>query len=113
MRVAASQHADVDAERRVVRDRLEHVPRQGAGEVPADPVVLLPGRLTGVHEVRPARHVDDRLREGLVERHGGVAEPRDAALVAERLAQRLTDRDRDVLDGVVRVDVGVARGLAP
>ena len=93
----------------VVRDRLEHVPGQRAREVAADQVVLLARGLAGVHEVRAAGDVDDGLRERLVERHGGVAEPRDAALVAERLPQRLADRDRDVLDRVVRVDVRCRR----
>ena len=55
-------------------------------------------------------HVDDALRDGLVERHEGVAVAADAGLVAERLAQRLADADRGVLDGVVGVDVQVALG---
>src|SRR6185437_10493043 len=44
----------------------------------------------------------------LVERYQRVAEPVDAGLVAERLAQRLAERDRGVLDGVVRVYLDVA-----
>ena len=35
----------------------------------------------------------------------------DARLVAERLGDRLAERDADVLDRVVRVDVQVALGL--
>ncbi len=68
-----------------------------------------PGGLAGVHEVGATADVDDGLRERLVERDEGVAVARDARLVAERLADRLAEHDRDVLDGVVRVDVGVAR----
>ena len=56
----------------------------------------------------PAREVDHRARERLVERHVGVAEADDALLVAERLLQRLAERDPDVLDRVVGVDVQVA-----
>src|SRR5690606_37736722 len=96
---------------RVVSDRLEDVPRERTGEVTTDEVVLLARRLARVHEVRPSGDVDDGEREGFVERYGGVAEPRDARLVAERLAQRLADADRDVLDRVVRVDVDVPGGL--
>ena len=43
-------------------------------------------------------------RAGRARRRSG-----DARLVAERLADGLAEHDRDVLDGVVRVDVGVAR----
>src|SRR5699024_5066306 len=63
----------------------------------------------GVHAVGAAGEVDDGLCEGFVQRHQRVAEAGDALLVAERLAQRLTEHDRGVLDGVVGVDVGVAR----
>src|SRR5690606_4597057 len=109
VRVAAREAAHVDADDRVVRDRLEHVPRERPGEVPADEVVLLALGLARVDEVRTPGDVDDRERERLVERDGRVAEAPDAHLVAERDAQRLADRDRDVLDRVVRVDVGVTR----
>ena len=39
-----------------------------------------------------------------------VAEPADPRLVAERLAQRLAERQRGVLHGVMRVDLGVTPG---
>ena len=58
--------------------------------------------------VRPAGQVDGGLHERLVERDQRVAEPADAGLVAERLAQRLAERERGVLDGVVGVDLEVA-----
>ena len=47
--------------------------------------------------------------ERLVERRPGVAVAADAGAVAERRVERLAERDRDVLDGVVRVDPQVAR----
>ena len=81
-----------------------------AGEVAADQVQLEAGRLAGVHQVRAAGDVDDGLHERLVERHRGVAVAGDAALVAERLPDRLAEHDPDVLDRVVHVDVGVAAG---
>ena len=74
----------------------------------ADEVVLEARGLAGVHEVGAPAHVDDGLRERLVERHEGVAEARDAGLVAERLADRGAEHDARVLDRVVHVDVGVA-----
>src|SRR5690606_17758423 len=106
--VAAGDQPDVERDRGVVGDRLEDVTGERPGEVATDEVVLLPGGLPGVDEVGPPGQVDDRLGEGLVHRDPGVAEPRDAALVPERPAQRLTEGDGDVLDGVVDVDVRVA-----
>ena len=67
-------------------------------------------RLAGVHAVRPTGDVDDGVRQCLVHRDVGIAEPPDAFLVAERLAQRLTEHDRGVLDGVVPFDLDVAFG---
>lgn len=51
------------------------------------------------------------LGKRLVQRHGRISEATDAALVPQRLLQRLTEHDGDVFDGMVRVDVGVTRGL--
>jgi len=48
--------------------------------------------------------VEDRLHERLVERNERVTEPRDARLVAERLADGCAQRDADVFDGVVNID---------
>ena len=64
-----------------------------------------------VHEVGPAGQVDGDLGERLVQRDARVREPPDARLVAQRLAERLAERDRGVLDRVVAVDVQVAGGL--
>ena len=74
------------------------------------------GRLSGsstshATNGRPDRSSDD-LDERLVEREQPAGEAPDAGLVAERLRERLTERDRDVLDGVVGVDVQVARRRA-
>src|SRR5690606_2779422 len=96
VRVAAREQRHVEADVRVVRDRLEDVARERAREVPADEVVLLARRLTVVDEVGAARDVDDRACERLVERDERIAEARDATLVAERDLERLTEADRDV-----------------
>ena len=93
------------------RDRLEHVPGQRADVGAADHDVLLAVGLAGVDAVRPPGHVDRALHQRLVERHERVTEPPDPGLVAQCLAQRLAEHDRDVLDGVVGVDVDVAVGL--
>jgi len=63
------------------------------------------------HQHRAARNVDHDPRQGLVHRHvdGGVAG--DAGHGAERLLHRLSERDADILGGVVMVDVEVAHRL--
>ena len=61
-------------------------------------------------EERPAGDVDRGARAGLVhdEVDGGVAD--DAAAVAQRLVDRLAERDADILGRVVLVDMEVALG---
>ncbi len=54
--------------------------------------------------------VHDHARQRLVERNVGVAVAADALLVAQRLGHRHAERDADVLDRVVGVDVQVALG---
>ena len=61
--------------------------------------------------VAPATDVDHRECQGFVERGVGVGNPDDAAPVAQRLVERATQKDRDVLRGVVGVDLEVAVGL--
>ena len=56
---------------------------------------------------RAAGQVDQHFGAGLVHRQG-EAEAADAALVAERLLERAAERDGDILDAVVRVDLEVA-----
>ncbi len=55
-----------------------------------------------------AREVDRGLGERLVERRARGAEAAHAGAVAERDVERLAERDRAVLDGVVLVDPEVA-----
>src|SRR5690606_27689026 len=107
VRVAALDHPDVQSDRGVVGEGLEDVTGQGAGEVPADEVGGLGLALPGVDAVGAAGEVHDGLGERLVQRDQRVAEAGDAVLVAERLAQRLAEHDRGVLDGVVGVDMGI------
>src|ERR1700733_5077320 len=105
--VAAVEEVDVQAEAGRGRQRLRDV--LGKRGVVAADHRRHPGRLV-VHHVGAAGQVDGGPDEGLVERDERVAEPGDAGLVAQRLAQRLAERDRGVLDRVVRVDLGVALG---
>src|SRR5204862_350473 len=66
------------------------------------------GEFDVVLESRPAGEIDHRARQRLIERHVGVAEAAYAGLVAARPGERLPQRDADVLDRVMRVDVQVA-----
>ena len=60
--------------------------------------------------IRPPREVERHLRAGFVHRQ---QEPvaRDTTFVTQRLAQRFTESDRAILDGVVLVDLQVAFAL--
>src|SRR5690606_13977500 len=78
--------------------------------VSADEVELESGWLAFVHKIRTTADVDDGLRQCLVKRNERVAVTGDAGLVAECLADRLTEDDRDVFYRVVGVDLRVARG---
>ena len=71
---------------------------------------LLRSEMDAEHQERTPGDIDRDAGQGLVHRQQAVGVARDAALVAERLAQRLAERDADVLDGVVVVDVPVALG---
>ena len=59
---------------------------------------------------RPPRHVDCDPGQRLVHRQKAVGVAGQAHLVAERLGERLPERDADVLDRVMVVDVSVAQG---
>lgn len=91
-------------------DGLKDVPGEGTREVPADQVVFLACRLTGVNQVRTARNVDDGVRQSLIKRHCRFTEPADTRLVADGLPQHLTKGDCDIFHGVVDIDVGVSGG---
>ena len=59
----------------------------------------------------PAAEIDRGARERVVHRHDGVAVARDPAPVAERAVERLAERERRVLGGVVVARLEVARAF--
>ena len=61
-------------------------------------------------EVAPGQ-IHRHVRQRLVHRHGGVAHALNALPVAKRVVERPAQHDRNILGGVVRVDVQVAFGL--
>src|SRR3546814_20626478 len=60
------------------------------------------------HEIRPPRNVERDARQRLVHRAQRVAVAADAALVAQRLRDRLAHRDAGILDGIMLVDMAIA-----
>src|SRR3954468_4868301 len=106
MSVAPASDPAVETDLPRADDRLPDVPRQ-RGVIRADELDQV--RLL-VHEIRTTGQVDSGLHQRLVQRNRRVAEAADAGLVAERLAQRLANRECCVLDRVMRVDLEVARG---
>ena len=94
---------DVDGRAQRFRERAEEVGHE-LGRQLAD---LVATERPFEHEVRTARQIDGDTRERLVHRqHESV--PVDAVLVAKSRLQRLSQRERAVLDRVVLVDVQVA-----
>ena len=57
--------------------------------------------------------IDGRDGQRLVHRHDEIPGAVDAALVAERLRHGFAERDAEVLDGVMLIDVEIALGLDP
>ncbi len=62
-------------------------------------------------EVGAARNIQHNARKSFVHRRMGFAIPANPGLIAERLCQRLTQRQRAVFGGVVLIDVQIARDL--
>ena len=102
MRVLAG-HLEVDGRAERFRQRAEEM-RHEFGRQLSD---LIATELTFENEVGSTRQIDGDLRERLVHRQQ-EAIAMDAALVAERRFQRLAQRQRAVLDGVMLVDVQIA-----
>ena len=107
VRVLAAQVVDVQGDQGVVHKSLEEFAHQIDVEAPDRRA----GEIDAEHEARTPGKVNDDARQRLVERHVGVAVASQPFLVAERRGQRLPQRNTDVFDGVMRVDVQVALGL--
>ena len=102
---AAVQHLDVDVGAGADRESLEEIVHELGLQVADQPHL----HLEIDDGVRPAAEIDRRDGERLVHRHDEVAGAVDALAVAERLRHRLAERDAEILDRVVLVDVEIAR----
>lgn len=105
--VLAVQDVDVQRDACLGREAVEDVRDHLAAQV-AD---LFAPQLQMRVAVRTRRQVDDRARQGLVEGREARAEALDATNLAERLLERLAQRNRTVLGRVVVINVQVAAAL--
>ena len=109
MEVAPGQEIDVEVGARVVGDRLEEPLQHGKIHRAARALIE---RDVPV-QVRSSGEIDDRARQGLVEREVEATRAGDSLAVAERLVDGAPERDPGVLDGVVLVDLQVALAVDP
>ncbi len=63
-----------------------------------------------VLQVRPPAEIDHRAAKRLVHRNMRGPVPADAALVAKRPGKRTAQRDADILDSVVKIDLDIPVG---
>src|SRR5690606_9237966 len=102
--VLATQVVDVQGNHRVVDETVEelfekiHVEAANIG-----------ARVRYFHgQARAAGQIDDHTRQGLIKRDVGMSVTTDAFLVANGFAEGLPQRDADVLNRVVIIDMQVA-----
>src|SRR5205085_1135971 len=95
--------------RAFVRERFEELLDERERKIFVDQQHLAIHRYVE-HEERTAREIDDDARERFIEGHVCVAEATDAGFIAERFRERFAEHERGVFDGVVIIDVDVARG---
>ena len=104
VRVAAGQQANVQGQARRRRQRAKEVCRK----LPLELTDAHPCKLQVVHEVRPARQIEGDHGQRLVHGQQAGTVAANAALVAKRLLERLSESETDVFDGVMAVHVKVA-----
>ena len=101
--VAAVDQLAMQRDARRLRDRVEPVLDQLG--VPLAELCLREPRLPD--EPRTARNIQRHARQRFVHRRIGGAVPRDPALVAQRLIDRLAQSQRAVLGRVVLIDMEI------
>ncbi len=104
--VGAVEEGDVEGEAGVHRDGGEEL----ADELGVEGADLRAREIDLPDEERPAGEVERGADEGFVHRQQAGAVAADAGLVTERPGERPAERDADVLDGVVVVDMQIAGG---
>src|SRR5579884_2574084 len=104
MGVAAGAQVQMKVHADLVAQPLHEIVHQ-LGLKGADPLLL---NRNVVGEKDPPADIHHGLAQRFVERHYGTAEAADSRAIAERLAERASQHDPDVLDRVMLVDMQVA-----
>ncbi len=104
MGILAIERFDVKRDTSVLREGLEELAEQLCIHRPD----LLRGKRDAPYQVGAARYVEGGARERFVHWQISVGVTRDAALLAESLRHRLTERDAAILDSVMLVDMKIA-----
>src|SRR5687767_4488271 len=104
---SAVEHLHVDVAAHALCEAFEEVLHQLGLEV-ADPGHL---QMQIDDGMRPAAEIDGSDRQGFVHRHDEIPGAVDAPPRAERRRHRFTERDADVFDRVMLIDVEIAGNL--
>src|SRR5258706_13441638 len=107
MRIDAANIVDMQGAERVIDEALEKFDEQIDVEI-ADAGAR---EVDVIRQSWPAGEVDHHSRQRLIQRHIGMAVAANADFVADRLRNRLAEGDADVFDGVMRIDMQIARCL--
>ena len=107
VRVAALGHVEVQVHAELIAEGEKKIVDQ-FGRKGANPL-LLDRQVVG--QKGPSAEIDDAVHQGFVERYAGFAKAANAALIAQRSAKRLAQRQADIFNRMMIVNLDVARGL--
>ena len=105
--VDAAQIVDMQCHFRVIDEAAKKFTEQ----IDIERTDLRAGKRHMQFETGATGEIDDDTRQRLIERHIGVAVTGHALLVADGFIDSLTERDADILDRVVCIDMQVAPGF--
>ena len=106
MQVLAAEKFRMHVQAALVGERLEHLAEDTCVEVPD----LALTQREAVRQPRPPAEVDGHPRQRIVHRDDRRAESSQPLLVAQRLAEGLSQHQADILNHVVIVDLQVPPG---
>src|SRR6266540_6644254 len=107
MRVVAARHVDVQVHAQLIGKGGKKLVRQIRVEIAYPPGT----NLDVVEKIGPAAQIDDYLRQRFIEGTARLTEAADALLVAQRVFERLPQRQADVFNRMMIVDFEIALGL--
>src|SRR5258708_20695107 len=107
MSVSAFQVVDVQCYQSMINKSMEKLVHQVDVEFTDQPA----GVVDRIFETGPPREVDHHARQRFIQRNIGVTIATHAFLVADSFGKGLAERDSDVLDSMVGIDMKIALGL--